>query len=398
MADKVLCVDDDANILSAYQRALRKLTVIDTALGGEEALRKLASDGPYAVVVSDMNMPGMDGAQFLAKAKAAAPDTVRMMLTGANDLRAATAAVNEGSIFRFLTKPCTPEALGVALEAGIRQHRLLTAEKELLEKTLKGSVNVLTDILALIDPISFGRGEALRSDIRIMCAALGHADTWEIEMAAMLARIGSLTIPPMVSLKAAAGHPLTAVEQDMIVRVPEVGAMLIANIPRMEGIAQIVLFHEKRFNGTGFPADSTSGAAIPFGARLLRLLSDFRELMRSGMSRIQALDSLKGRTGWYDPALVTAAANHLNPESAGGADEGPALRAVAIKELRKGQVLRSNIESLDGKILISSGYEVTATLLERIANYARLVVLKEPVNVEILPRHAGDPKTDAAAP
>ena len=98
MVDKILCVDDEFSILSAYQRGLRKLVDVDIAQGGDAGLQALSSGNKYAVIVSDMNMPGMNGIQFLAKARELAPDSVRMMLTGANDLGTAMSAVNIGGI------------------------------------------------------------------------------------------------------------------------------------------------------------------------------------------------------------------------------------------------------------------------------------------------------------
>ena len=106
MADTILCVDDDPNILEAYRRQLRKEFRVETAIGPEEGCRKIESSGPYAVVVSDLQMPNMNGIQFLTKVREQSPDTVRMLLTGNADLNAAVEAVNQGQIFRFLTKPC----------------------------------------------------------------------------------------------------------------------------------------------------------------------------------------------------------------------------------------------------------------------------------------------------
>ena len=137
MSDKVLFVDDDANILNAYTRQLRKQFRIETAQGGEQGLAAVTDQGPYAVIISDLRMPGMDGIQFLSRVREIAPDSVRMMLTGHADLEVTTEAVNEGNIFRFLTKPCNSEVLAKAIAAGIEQYRLVIAERELLEKTLK---------------------------------------------------------------------------------------------------------------------------------------------------------------------------------------------------------------------------------------------------------------------
>lgn len=380
MSDKILCVDDEASVLSAYQRALRKSIDIDMAQGGEEGLRALMTGTKYAVIISDMNMPNMNGIQFLAKVKDLAPDSVRMMLTGANDLTTAMNAVNEGNIFRFLTKPCPPEVLLRSIEAGIKQHRLITAERELLEKTLAGCIGVLTEMLSLIDGEAFGRAEAMRGDIRVLAGQLGIADAWEVEVAAMLAQIGSVTVPPVVKIKAQAGLPLTAVEQDMLQRIPEVGGMLLANVPRLEGVGRTVLYINKHFDGGGFPCDSVKGDALPLGSRMLRLLSDLAALESRGMPRLAALVDLRNREGRYDPAVVDAAMACLTKQVAKSTT--PVIRDARIDQLRPGQILRSDIVTIDGQRLVSAGYTITAPMLERMTNFARITKLIEPVRVE----------------
>ncbi|HUL31620.1 MAG TPA: response regulator, partial [Thermodesulfobacteriota bacterium] len=119
MENKILFVDDDANLLASYERQLRKQFPIETSLGVKEGLVAIKERSPYAVVVSDLRMPEMDGIQFLSKVREITPDTVRMMLTGYADLQNTIDAVNEGNIFRFLTKPCSPETLVKSLSAGI---------------------------------------------------------------------------------------------------------------------------------------------------------------------------------------------------------------------------------------------------------------------------------------
>src|SRR5882672_12238327 len=146
MAEKVLFVDDEPPVLEGYQRLLRREFEVETAVGGEQGLTSIQGRGPYALVVSDMRMPGMDGVQFLSRVKQLAPDTVRMVLTGQADMTAAMNAVNEGNIFRFLTKPCDKETLSKAITTGFVQYRLVMAEKVLLENTLMGSIKVLSDV------------------------------------------------------------------------------------------------------------------------------------------------------------------------------------------------------------------------------------------------------------
>ena len=97
MDEKILLVDDETSILDGYRRSLSRQFPMETALGGEQALKLAAENGPYAVVVSDMRMPGMDGVQLLSKIKALSPDTIRVMLTGNADMDTAVNAINEGS-------------------------------------------------------------------------------------------------------------------------------------------------------------------------------------------------------------------------------------------------------------------------------------------------------------
>ncbi len=127
---RVLLVDDEENILDSYGRILRRQWDLVTANSGAAGLEALEKQGPFAVIVSDFNMPRMDGIKFLAKAWELAPETVRMMLTGEGDFHIATKAVNEGNIFRFLTKPCPQDQLIKALEAGVAQYHLIQVEKE----------------------------------------------------------------------------------------------------------------------------------------------------------------------------------------------------------------------------------------------------------------------------
>ena len=162
MNEKILCVDDDINILRAFRRLMQKEYMFEIANSGQAALTLIAEQGPFAVVVSDLKMPEMDGVQFLTTVREKSPDSIRVMLTGQADLETAIAAVNEGNIFRFLTKPCSPEILGKTLQAALEQYRLVTAERTLLRQTLVGSVQVVTNTLNLVNPTAFGQGSRLK--------------------------------------------------------------------------------------------------------------------------------------------------------------------------------------------------------------------------------------------
>lgn len=383
--EKVLFVDDDVNILAAYERQLRKQFQIETSAGSEQALEALSSRGPYAVIVTDMRMPGRNGIELLSMVREIAPDTVRMMLTGNADLKVAIEAVREGNVFRFLTKPCPPHVLVSSLQAGLEQYRLVTAERELLEKTLSGSIKILTEILSMVDPESFGRAMAIRDNARLLAKALKVQNAWEIEVAAMLSPIGHVTIPPSVAAKARLQQALAREEEEMLCRVPEIGRNLLIHIPRLESVAQIILYQNKRFDGSGFPPDSVSGENIPLGARILKVVGDLFQIRSGDLSTDSALQHLHGRAGWYDPKVLEAAVNGLAAGASGQASGKRPLIGALVKDLLIGQVLVSDVETRDGKLLIAAGNGITETLLERIRNCSKITPIKEPIYVEDLP-------------
>ena len=134
MTDKILFVDDEPSALEGFQRVLHRKFDVHTATSGGEGLVAIQKDGPFAVVISDMRMPGMNGAEFLARVRQTAPETVRMLLTGHADLHSAIEAVNRGNILHFLTKPCERDVLVAAINSGLDQYHTAIGEKELVKK------------------------------------------------------------------------------------------------------------------------------------------------------------------------------------------------------------------------------------------------------------------------
>jgi response regulator RpfG family c-di-GMP phosphodiesterase len=381
MSDQVLFIDDDASLLAAMERSLRRKFNLKTATGGEAALALMAKDGPFAVVVADMQMPNMDGVQLLQEVQRRYPDTVRLMLTGNADQDTAAEAVNQGHVFQFLTKPCTVEKLIGVLQQGLRQHRLITAERELLEKTLRGSVKILADILSVVDPLSFGRGEALGDYMRVYANSLDLANAWELEIAASLSQIGMVTIPPALSEKSRAGDKLSTLEQEILARVPKAGAELLANIPRLEAVARIVLYQHKHYDGSGLPADAIRGEDIPIGARILKVLMDLLELEAQKMPKAAALALMQQRQGWYDPRVLDAtfACFDLSLPALSAKSQG---QAITAKELRVGQIVLTDIKTDSGKILTLARSRITPVLLMRLNNIVKFGPIQEPIFIE----------------
>jgi response regulator RpfG family c-di-GMP phosphodiesterase len=376
MPPRILFVDDDPNILAAFQRQLRKDFLVHIALGGDEGLKAVAGPHPFAVIVSDLRMPGMDGIQFLSRVRQAAPDSVRMMLTGNADLPTAIGAVNEGNIFRFLTKPCEQQILVQALSDGVRQYQLIIAERELLEKTLRGSVKVLCEILHLLNPEAFGRASRITRYARKLASTMGVADVWQIETAAALSQIGCVILPETALQKLYKGEELSGEESQLFAMHPFIASDLLSHIPRMQTIAEIIANQEKDLDEPGAVQESKQGDHIPLGARILKVVLDFDTLKARGVSDGEAFAGLsKGRRARYDPAVLAALHDTLAAESS---DEE---RDVSVEGLIDGMILARDVRLLDGRILVARGYEVNRTLRERLKNFALRPGIKQPIAV-----------------
>ncbi len=390
---KILLVDDEPNVLDALTRQLRRQFAVITAGGGAAGLEAITRDGPFAVVVSDMRMPGMDGSAFLGRARETAPDTVRILLTGQADLSAAIAVVNHGQVFRFLTKPCAPEVLSRALADAVEQHRLVTAERVLLEQTLHGSIKALTEILALASPTAFGRATRAKQRVGSLAEKLEVAERWQIEVAAMLSQVGCITLPAETAEKIYHAKPLSPREQEMADRLPSVAGELLASIPRIEEVQRIVAWQAKHFDGGGIPAGTLRGEAIPWGARALKIVLDYDALEAQGLVPQVALGTLKSRAGWYDPAILDAFIEMLD-----GGSRGPEIREVRLRDVHPGMVFARDVVTHSGMLLIARGQEVTPGLIQRIRNFPQNAAVKEPVLVILAARgdYASEP-TDRSA-
>ena len=282
---------------------------------GAEAL-SLFSEGPsFAVLMSDMRMPVMDGAAVLAQARSARPDTVRILLTGQADLEDAVAAVNNGNIFRFLLKPCPRPVLVQALSDAVEQHRMITAERELLERTLRGSVAALFDVLSLANPLAFARAVRIQQIVLQLIEAIGATDAWRIEVAAMLSQVDTIVLAPETVSKLNVGSPLSPEEQLQVDALPRRAERLLEKIPRLEDVRQII--HDQtvpydRFRATTEPAlhqtgpQLAVGTNVGLGAQMLRVAVDLEGLEAGGISRHVALGALERRKGVYNPSLLGA--------------------------------------------------------------------------------------------
>lgn len=382
MGEPILIVDDDHHLLSALRRQLSERHELETAQGGAEALaaatRAMEARAPFAVVVCDMRMPGMDGIETLKRIREISPDTVRIMLTGNADQQTATEAINQGAIFRFYTKPCPVEQLEEGLEAALGQYRLVTAERELLEQTVTGSIKVLSEVVALNDPVAHALATRLRDWVRVLTEEFKMPQRWKLEIAASLVSIGQVAIPAELSARKRQGAPLTAEEQSIFDQAPATGRNLIAHIPRLAGVAEIVYLQDRGFDGSGFPPDGPKGNDIPLDARLLKILKDLAEAAAVGGLSASAFTQLDKRKAAYDPVLLGKVRTCL--EALGRV--APAVSVeVPLAALRAGQQVLSDIRLANGHLILAANTQLSVAQIERLRNLRRIFTFVEPVTV-----------------
>ncbi|HEU4602161.1 MAG TPA: HD domain-containing phosphohydrolase [Steroidobacteraceae bacterium] len=356
----VLCVDDEARVVEGLALHLRKEYRVYTASGGEEGLQKLKELGGAAVVVSDMRMPVMDGATFLKRVMRSYPDATRILLTGEPGRDAAVAAVNEGQIFRFLTKPCPPDQLKSAIEAAVVQHKLISAERQLLQETLIGSIQALIDVLAITNPVAFGRAARVKRLAVNFAQELGCRGFWQLEAASMLSQLGYISLPVELVEKLYYGERLNQDEQTLAEGVPQVAQKLLGHIPRLEPVLQIlsaVNYGDDQLKALG---DGTIG----LGARMLSLVLDYDALVTQGHSADVAVQTIRRKTARYSENLVQRFATLV------GANTGSSeVREIPLKLVQPGMTMLEDLRTHMGTLLVPRGFEVTETFLERVRNF-----------------------------
>lgn len=372
--EKVLLVDDDRNLLDSFTRQFHKRINLVTAASGEDAIQAVTYEGPFAVVISDMQMPNMDGLEFLIQVRMLSQDTVRVMLTGNASLNVAIRAINDGNIYRFLQKPVPIGVLFETMIDGIQQYRLVTAEKELLNKTLKGAVNLLADILGLVNPASFSRASRIKRHVRYMVTELQLQDLWGYELAAMLSQLGCITLPSEVMEKLAAGKKISEHEQQQFNKHPEIGARLLQHVPRFETIAAMVEQQNADVDKIEINTNLSQEQKGVLGGQILKVALAYDNFVAQEKSGEEAIALLKEYPEKYDPALVQA----LIAGRGGASFE---VMTLPITKLKPGMILDQNIHSIAGTLLVAKGQELSTAVLLRLISSEENEIISGPVRV-----------------
>lgn len=388
---KVLIVDDEQSVLNGYRRTLRKQIELVTALGGDEGLKAIKEQGPFSVVVSDQQMPGMDGLTFLAKVTELDADSMRVMLTGNTGSDLLIKAINDGRVYRFLEKPCSAEQLLSVIRDADQLYNIKKSEQELLERTLAGSVKLLVDLIGLQDERSAKITHLMRSWGEKLDPRVKGVNRWELDMGIMLHSIGIITLPGDIQLKMLNGEILTDTQTALVEQAPEAAKDLISNIPRLDDIAEGVLYQGKGFNGNGFPYNTVKGKEIPLLGRVLKLLKDLAVEYYQVKQPHDAVKALKQKSALYDPDLLAFAEKYLLPAEATGTDQiAYEEKSVSLLMLEEGDLVMEDVHSKGDHLLLGRGHILTTPMIQKLRqinkvhHFAREIKVQRKVKSEQL--------------
>ncbi|HBE01061.1 MAG: hypothetical protein A2096_06700 [Spirochaetes bacterium GWF1_41_5] len=339
-----------------------------------EVIRKKIPD----IVLLDIQMPEMDGYETLKtlRENSAWRELPVVMVTSVDEEESVIKCLKLGAD-DYLPKPIQVEILKARIINSLAKYALIKNERDLLEKTLSGSVRILIDMLSVAWPDLFGRSVRIRRIARMLAEKTGFCDFWLIEVSAMLSNIGLLMISPEIIEKTAAGKQLNPAETEKIEKHPLIGYDIIKKIPRLEAVAETVKYQNKYFDGRGFPQDKIMGINIPMGSRLLRLAMDYDGISRQNTETEKIMESMKSRTGAYDPRLLAALEDIIVSESR------KEIKSLNINQLEPGMILAQDLVTKAGSKTASRWQEISGNLLQRIQNIAGTAGIPEPVKVII---------------
>lgn len=268
-----------------------------------------------------------------------------------------------------------PNSLVSSLDEALDQYRLLTAERDLLEKTLSNTVKLLSEVLSLTNPMAFSRTLRLRRIVRQVAANLRARDAWQFELAAMLSQIGCVTLPTEILEKIYAGAPLTKNERSLFASHPLIGYKLLVNIPRLEVVASIIKDQQKPFEEYPQQIESGDVHKISMGAQILKVALDYDQLIHNDVPHVEAVKKLQEKSRQYNPEIVIALGDK---EIITG---GWLVKLVNSESAEIGMIVDEDIHAKNGGLVMAKGHEMSMASLERLQQLAKGIGVIEPFRV-----------------
>lgn len=377
MSIRVLLADADELAQAALQRTLAGAAETELCSSGAAALAALAQKGPFALLLTDLSLPDMSGAELMARARAGFPDTVRALLTASTDLPAVVEVVNHGGVFRILSRNAKPVELLTLVRDAAVQHLGARRQREIREQAFDGVLELLTGETAF-GPDQLPVTRQLRDRARQLAQVVRLPFTQELDVAIVLMRLGLAGIPKHVRTKLQAHEPLTPAEKEHLARLPAVVAQVVDHIPRLAGVAEIIRHDGKVEETTAGPAKGGRREDVPLAGRILRAVTDLQMLEESGLNTQAAMLRLRQDASRYDRNVLKAMeALFADPRFSG---EG-APEEFMVEDLVARMVLAIDAMSTEGVSLVAAGTTLTPGLIQHLRNFAELGEIVQPLYI-----------------
>ena len=357
---KVLFVDDQAQVLDELKILVSEVCEPIVAQNAEEGLEIFEKAGPFTIVVSDQELPGMNGADFLAMVNRRDPYCSTMLLTGHANYKDAMRAVNHGHVFRLLEKPYSTRGLRDAIQAGVRQKQLMESEQVLLQETLVGAVNALTDTLATVKPLFFGRAQRVKRLAGEIARGLNFPHIWQVETAAVFSQLASITLPEEEAENVFLRKRLRPQIVEMVNKFPEVIDNLLGHIPRLEEVREII----DCLLVSNLPYLEPEKADTLLGYEILEACLEYDYLQHEGHDSEVILATLTGGQKKLNQEVIEAMAILLQKSKA-----RYLINELSFDDLRVGMRLAEDLSLETDMLVAPKGTDITKHFLQVLHNY-----------------------------
>jgi len=358
-SNKILFVDDEETVLSGFQVTLGRSFEITVSSSVTEALEIFKEQGPFAVLVSDFQMPVMNGAEFLQKIRELDKEVVTMLLTGAANFENVSETVHRGQIFRLLGKPCPAEKMKEHIEAALRQYELIRAEKDMLEQTLNGAIRAMTSILAASKPLFFGRAQRVKDVAFKLADLLSVDDPWRLELAATFSYLGHVGLPDNIQEDVYKQNDLPSEVEEIMAGFPLFISGLLGGIPRLDDIPEII-----KFMGADYNAKEVDKSGTRKLASILRFSQQYDHYASEGRSNSKIREILSSSQEKFIPGIIGAFTQAFNISV-----DGDYVDMVDPKLLVEGMEINQDLRLPDKTLIAPKGTLVEEHFMRILDNY-----------------------------
>lgn len=410
----ILFIDDNMDMIQELaQHFFAKYNVV-TANSGEEGLKIIKHQGPFAVVICNIKMPGMDGVTFLYKVRKLSPNTRRIIMSSVAEHETLIRAINKARVYHFVQKPCPTAMLEMIIDKAVDRYSFISAQRDIIDQTVLSVTKAYRDILAMTNPVAYSRSSRVASIVSQLAKILKLRNEWIYEHAGMLSQVGCVRIPVETMEKVFTNQQLSSIDQKLFKEYPRWTYDLIKDLPKMDNVAKMVLHQQDDFTGPPLleppilsdeEKEAIEKGDLPkpknfdpyeqenlshygdislrppneVGAELLRVAVEFETFISSGHDIEGAIKALKNRNKEtiYNPIIINALYKVSLPEVQ------KKILEIPINQLSKHMTFEHDVLSKCGALLARKGKSYNHDYQELFEKYFEQNNIPETIYVSV---------------